>query len=476
MIMEHKQSSVGSKIQTKADLIQDLDKLWGSALGEIELQISKPNFITWFKNSQLIDKSDNTAHIALPNTFAKEWIENKYSKIVLGALRNIDDTITKVKFLIKSSKEFRIKTAKQNKAKADIELAPQQSFPEFKIDPETNLNPRYTFETFIVGKSNELSHAAASAVVDEVGSKYNPMFIYGGVGLGKTHLVQAIGNGIKQKHQGRLKVKYVSSEKFTNDVVWAMRNKRMETIKEKYRLIDVLIIDDIQFIIGKARTEEEFFHTFNALYEQNKQIVISSDKPPRFMPELAERLRSRFEGGMIVDIGLPDYELRFAILKSRLEEKGVSLPEDVVSLIASKIQKNFRELEGVLNRILFYKKVKQLEVSSVIAESIINEIIQEPLKNISPNTLIKAVADAFELEVVDLTGSCRKKEVVQPRQIAMFLLRDVLSLSYPNIGDRMGKRDHTTAIYAFEKIAKEINKNQTLNQKILMIKELINKE
>ncbi|PIR88389.1 MAG: chromosomal replication initiator protein DnaA, partial [Candidatus Harrisonbacteria bacterium CG10_big_fil_rev_8_21_14_0_10_44_23] len=313
MIMEHKQSSVGSKIQTKADLIQDLDKLWGSALGEIELQISKPNFITWFKNSQLIDKSDNTAHIALPNTFAKEWIENKYSKIVLGALRNIDDTITKVKFLIKSSKEFRIKTAKQNKAKADIELAPQQSFPEFKIDPETNLNPRYTFETFIVGKSNELSHAAASAVVDEVGSKYNPMFIYGGVGLGKTHLVQAIGNGIKQKHQGRLKVKYVSSEKFTNDVVWAMRNKRMETIKEKYRLIDVLIIDDIQFIIGKARTEEEFFHTFNALYEQNKQIVISSDKPPRFMPELAERLRSRFEGGMIVDIGLPDYELRFAI-------------------------------------------------------------------------------------------------------------------------------------------------------------------
>ncbi|MDP2629492.1 MAG: chromosomal replication initiator protein DnaA [Candidatus Harrisonbacteria bacterium] len=471
--MEHKQTVSPTTTALTPELLDNLDTLWEAALSEVEIKLSRPNFITWFKNTSLIDKEEHCARIALPNSFAKEWIENKYEKIVLGALRNLDDSITKIEFLVGNSKQLKSRKVRKKEA---LPLSDQPSFPEFKIDSETNLNPRYTFDSFIVGKSNELSHAAASAVTDSVGSRYNPLFIYGGVGLGKTHLIQAIGNEIKARHSGKLRVRYVSSEKFINDVVWAMRNKRMETIKEKYRQVDTLIIDDIQFIIGKARTEEEFFHTFNALYEQNKQIIISADKPPKFMPELAERLRSRFEGGMIVDISLPDYELRFSILKAKLEEKRVELPDDIIGVIATKIQKNFRELEGVLNRIIFYQTVKEAKITTSLAESIINEIIQEPLKNISPNALIKAVAEAFEVQIHDLTGQCRKKEVVQPRQIAMYLLRDLLSLSYPNIGDRMGKRDHTTAIYAYEKIAKEITKNQSLNQKVIMIKELINQE
>jgi chromosomal replication initiator protein len=471
--MEHKnETQITSTLQDKKEFT-DLESLWEAALGEIELQISRPNFVTWFKNSQLIDKKDQSAYIALPNTFAKEWIENKYAKIVFAALRNLDGSITKIEFIVNNSRlanKLRSK-ARQNK----IEIT-QQSFPEFKIDPETNLNPRYTYANFVVGKANELAHAATSAVVSDIGSKYNPLFLYGGVGLGKTHLVQALGNEIKRRYKSSVRVKYVSSEKFTNDVIWAIRNKRTETIKEKYRLVDVLIIDDIQFIIGKPSTEEEFFHTFNALYENNKQIIISSDKPPKFMPDLAERLRSRFEGGMTVDVGPPDYELRFAILRSKLEEKGVGLSDDVIGLIANKIQKNFRELEGVINRISFHQNVKKSEISAKIADEIISEIIQEPIKNISPNVIVKTVAESFDVSLADITGQCRKKEVVEPRQIAMFLLRDMLSLSYPSIGEKMGKRDHTTAIYAFEKINREMGKNQNLNQKVLLIKEILGKE
>jgi chromosomal replication initiator protein len=341
---------------------------------------------------------------------------------------------------------------------------------------EFGLNPKYTFETFIVGKNNELAHAAAKAVAERPGEAYNPLFIYGGVGLGKTHLMQAVGNEIHAKYKGKVKVKYTSAEKFTNDVIFAIKNRRMETLKEKYRLVDVLIVDDIQFIIGKQATEEEFFHTFNALHENNKQIIISSDKPPKFMPELAERLRSRFEGGMIVDIAYPDYELRYAVLKTKAQEKGLQLPDEVLEVLANRIQRTLRELEGILNKILFYQRAKQIAITTRLAEEILAEVLQEPIRSINPNAVVKAVADAFEISVTDLVGASRKRELVGPRQIAMYLLRDMLDLSYPNIGGRMGKRDHTTALYAYEKIAQEINKNQSLNQKIISIRELITKE
>ena len=455
-----------------ADHETDLDRVWQAALGEIEVQVSRPNFVTWFKNSRFLTKDGNAACIGLPNNFAKEWIENKYAKVVLGALRALEESITKVEFVVVSNK-----TAPQrNRAGGKQAMEVQMTFPEFKIDPETGLNPRYSLNSFIVGKSNELAHAAATSIVDEIGKKYNPLFIYGGVGLGKTHLMQAVGNEISAKYKGKVKVKYTSAEKFTNDVIWAIKNRRTDSLKEKYRMVDVLIVDDIQFIIGKAATEEEFFHTFNSLHENNKQIIISSDKPPKFMPELAERLRSRFEGGMIVDIAYPDYELRYAVLKTKAQERNMQLPDEVLEVLANRIQRTLRELEGILNKILFYQRAKQVAITTRLAEEILAEILQEPVRSINPNVVIKAVADAFEIAVADLIGASRKRELVGPRQIAMFLLRDMLDLSYPNIGTRMGKRDHTTALYAYEKIALEINKNQAMNQKIISIRELITKE
>jgi len=447
----------------------DLQEFWKTALCDIELEISKPNFLTWFKNSSLLEKNDGTALVGLPNNFAKEWVENKYDKIVLRALRNLDQTTKNIKYVVHSpSKQFKEPEPAQSESD-------QLSFTEFKVDPESNLNPRYTLQSFIVGKSNEFAYSACRAIIDDIGTKYNPLFIYGGVGVGKTHLIQALGNEIRNKYQNKIKVRYVPSEKFINEVVQGIRNKRMETIKEKYRNIDVLIIDDIQFISGKTTTEIEFFHTFNALYENNKQIIISSDRPPSFIAALTERLQSRFEGGMTADITPPDYELKVAVLKARLVEMGVMIPDDVINVLASKVQKSLRELEGVLNKVLFYQQTKGQDLTPKFVEQLIDDITQKPSHNINAAMVVKCVADFFEISTVELTGRCRKKEVVEPRQIAMYLLRDILNLSYPFIGEKLGKRDHTTVIYACEKISQEVNKNHKFNQTILTIKDLINK-
>ncbi|MDD5430983.1 MAG: chromosomal replication initiator protein DnaA [Candidatus Pacebacteria bacterium] len=456
----------------------ELEQLWQAVLGEVELQISRPNFVTWLKNSRLMNRQDGVVFVSLPNSFAKEWVENKYHKIIFSALRNKDSATKKVEYIVENKSSSAAKSAPRGTKNSALDTTSkdQQSFVELKVDPETNLNPKYTLNSFIVGSSNELPYAAATGVIKEVGKKYNPLFIYGGVGLGKTHLIQALGNEIRSFYENKVKVKYVSSEKFTNDVIWAMRNKRMEDVKEKYRLTDVLIIDDIQFIGGKEKTEEEFFHTFNALYENNKQIIISSDRPPRFLPTLEERLRSRFEGGMVAEINPPDYELRMAILKTKLQEKNSSLQDNVIDLIATKVQKNLRELEGILNKILFYKNTKNMEITPKLAEEIINETVQQPIKNINPNHIIKVVAEFFEISPNDLTGRCRKNSVAEPRQIAMYLLRDLLGLSYPFIGEKLGKRDHTTAIYAYNKLSQEIAKDQNLNQKIISLKDMISKE
>ncbi|MBI3046203.1 MAG: chromosomal replication initiator protein DnaA [Candidatus Harrisonbacteria bacterium] len=449
----------------------DFEQLWQTALGEIELQISRPNYLTWLKHSKLVDKQEGIALVSLPNNFAKEWVENKYQKIILSALRNLDDSTKKIQFTVNNRP---VQLNSSRKGRPDPK-ATQLIFEELKVDPETNLNPRYILNSFIVGKSNELAYAAAAAVVEEIGRKYNPLFIYGGVGLGKTHLIQGIGNEIKNKYQNNVRVKYVPSEKFTNDVIAGIRNKRMEDMKEKYRNVDVLIIDDIQFISGKEATEEEFFHTFNTLYENNKQIIISSDRPPKFLPTLHERLQSRFEGGMKADVGYPDYELRLAILKTKLQERGEELPENILELIANKIQKNLRELEGVLNQAIFHKHARN-NITLKVVEEIVEETIQQPTKNINPNQVIKAVADYFQVSPNDLVGRCRQKSIVGPRQIAMYLLREILGLSYPDIGQKLGKRDHTTAIYAFTKLSEEINRNQDLNQKVIAIKDLVYKE
>jgi chromosomal replication initiator protein len=444
----------------------DLKQIWQTTLAEIELQISRPNFLTWFKNSRLIEKrEDGAVLIGLSNNFTKEWVENKYNKLILGILRSLDGSIKKVEYLVLNEKQLIF----YNREEDDVQL----SFQELKVDSETGLHPRYKLKSFVVGSSNELAYAATTAVIKNVGKKYNPLFIYGGVGLGKTHLIQAAGNEIKNLYKNKTKIKYVTSEKFVNDVVGAIRNKRMEDVKNKYRNVDVLIIDDIQFIGGKEASETEFFHTFNVLHEHNKQIIISSDRPPAAIPTLEERLRSRFEGGMIADITYPDFEMRVAIIKNKLNERGVDLSDEICHLIAAKIQKNIREIEGVLNRILFYKEVKNVDFTIKTVEEIIDEVAQQLVKKISANNVVKSVADFFELSQEDLVNRSRRKEVIEPRQIAAFLLRDLLGMSYPDIGERLGKRDHTTAIHSYEKILNEINKNRNLNNKVILIKELI---
>jgi len=449
----------------------NLDQLWQSVLTELELQISRPNFLTWLKNSRLVKKDDDgRATIGLVNNFAKEWVESKYHKMILEALQSLDETIKRIEYAVLVERQ-----SPEIKPEIKTILDRQASLPEIKVDPETNLHPRYTMDSFVVGSSNELACAATSAVVKGVGRKYNPLFIYGGTGLGKTHLIQAAGNEITSFYKNKIKVKYVTSEKFVNDVVWAIRNKRMDDIKTKYRNIDVLIIDDIQFIGGKERSEEEFFHTFNVLYENNKQIIISSDRPPAAIPTLEERLRSRFEGGMIADITYPDYEMRVAIIKTKLQEKNTDLPMGICELVANKIQRNIREIEGILNKIIFYQEVKNIELTPKIVEEIIENTIQQHSRNITGGQIIKVVSDFYEITTHDLISRSRKKGLVEPRQITAFLLRDLLKMSYPDIGEKLGKRDHTTAIYACEKISNEINKKQNLNQKIIMIKEGIYK-
>ncbi len=448
----------------------DLDQLWQSTLGEMEIQLSRANFATWLKNSKLIEKRDGTFYISLPNNFAKEWVENKYHKNILGIVRNMDSSVKKLEFIVTSATG--ISSSPPKISVNDLTRLENAIDLDFKVDPETNLNPRYTLKSFVVGPSNELAFAAASAVVKEIGVKYNPLFIYGGVGLGKTHLIQAVGNEIVSKYKMGMKPKYVPSEKFTSDIVWGIRNKRMEDIKKKYRDVDVLIIDDIQFIGGKEKTEEEFFHTFNALYEVNKQIIISSDRPPQAIPTLEERLRSRFEGGLTADIGYPEYEMRVAIIKGKLEEFGFGLNDVVVDLIAKRVKRNIRELEGVLKKILFTQDKKQTEINEKTAEEIINKTLQSSFRRVTDSQILKAVAEFFSISLEDLISHNRRKEVVEPRQIAMYLLRDISELSYPYIGEKMG-RDHTTAIHSYEKINREINRNSGLNQKILMIKEIV---
>ena len=448
----------------------DLDQLWQSTLGEMEVQLSRASFATWLKTSRLIDKKDGVFYVALPNNFAKTWVEDKYLKNILGILRVRDDSVKKIEFVVSGEKAAIPQERAIPAASAAVPRSDTMEL-DLKNDPETNLNPRYTFASFAVGPSNELAFAAAKAITEQIG-KYNPFFIYGGVGLGKTHLIQAVGNEITSKYQKRVRCKYVPSEQFTRDIVWGLRNDRIESMKKKYRDTDVLIIDDIQFIGGKEKTEEEFFHTFNALYENNKQIIISSDRPPAAIPTLEERLRSRFEGGFVADVSYPEYELRVAIIRNKLQEANKNLNEEVIELIARRLKKNIRELEGVLKKIIFSQEQKRTEISKEAAEEIIEKATQNLSKRVNENAVIKAVAEFFSVTPEDMASHNRRKEIVEPRQIAMYLLRDICELSYPHIGEKMG-RDHTTAIHSYEKINNECNRNPALNQKILMIKDLV---
>ena len=450
------------------------EELWQTALGEIELSISKANFITWFKNTSILSLKDGHVVIGVPNGFAKEWLENKYDLYILRALKNIQGDIKSVSCLISSgptqsfpqtNKEITVDAVQAPKrAHVFYEKKPQ-------ISQESNLNPKYTFENFVIGGSNELARAACYAVSKSLGNVYNPLFIYGGVGLGKTHLIQSIGNeALKTNPQTR--VKYISSERFTSDLIDSIKNQKIQEFKEYYQKIDLLIIDDIQFISGKEKTQEEFFHIFNYLYQLNKQIVLSSDRAPKAIQILEERLRSRFEGGMIADVSKPDLETRLAILKIKAAQNGVEITEEALEFIATNIKNNIRELEGALNRVSVSAQLTKKSLDSAYTKQILSDIISSgKKKGINHKHIIKAVSDFYEISPVDLVAKNRKQEVVKPRQIAMFLMRTELSFSYPVIGDKLGGRDHTTAMHAYSKINVQAKGDEQLRRDLELIKQ-----
>ncbi len=443
------------------------EELWQKALAQIQLSISPASFTTWFRNTEILSIENGQVVIKTPNSFVKEWLENKYNKFIFKALRELDDNIREISYIIGQQT-----TKTPRKEPFPYPKPSQLDFNGFKTDRETNLNPRYTFKNFVVGPFNELAYATVFAASKNPGSVYNPLFIYGGVGLGKTHLLQATGAEILFNFPEK-KLKYVSSEKFTSEVVSAIKNRTMETLKSRYQSIDILIIDDIQFLAGREKTQEEFFHIFNVLYEKNGQIIISSDRPPRAIPSLTERLRSRFEGGMIADISYPDYETRLAILKTKAQEKGFLLPDEILSQIATHIQRNIRELEGALNRLIAHQNTNKQEINQETVDGLLKKILFSPAKAISPQKIIQTVANFYDLKEKDLLISSRKQELVKPRQIAMFLLREDLKNSYPFIGRKLGGKDHTTVIHSCGKIRQELENDENLKGEIELIRQLI---
>lgn len=451
----------------------DNNELWQLVLSQMQFHISKANFATWFQNTEIISKEDEKVVISVPNAFSKEWLNNKYYKLMLKTIHEKDNSVKELAFTIKpqSLKNFAPKEIAQPTESEKIEVE-QLKFDEFKVNKETNLNPRYTFENFVVGSFNELAYAASLAVSENVGNIYNPLFIYGGVGLGKTHLIQAIGNKISEGSKKK-KVKYISSEKFVSNIVSGIRNHNIDVFKSSLSSIDVLIIDDIQFLAGKDKTQEEFFHTFNSLYEKNKQIVLSSDKPPNAIPELEERLKSRFEGGMIVDVSLPDYETRLAILKTKLQEKNLKLPEDVLEYVSSNVKKNIRELEGALNILLIYYKTNNAIADLETTKRLLKNFVFSPFNIASYKKIIEIVSKFYNLDEKSLFNPTRRKEIVRPRQIAMFLLREELKYSFPAIARKFGGKDHTTVIYAHKKILQESLENNKLTEELGVIKQRV---
>jgi len=443
------------------------EELWQAVLAQIQLNISSANFATWFKNTQITSQKNGVVFISVPNSFVKEWLEQKYNKIIVKILRNLDREIKDVRY---ETGKSGLKVFK--KIPSVISEEGQLEFREFKIDSETNLNPRYTFDTFVVGPFNELAQAAASAVVKSPGQVYNPFFVYGGVGLGKTHLLEAIGNEIV-KNFPQKKVKYIPTEKFVSEVISSIRNHQIEELKSTYQTIDVLIIDDVQFLAGKEKTQEEFFYLFNSLYEKNKQIILSSDRQPKAIATLTERLKSRFEGGMITDISFPDFETRLAILKEKCQERKTNFPGEILDYIASNIPKNIRELEGALNILITYQKLNNSVPELKTVKSLLSNLTSSPAKIVNAKKIIKAVSEFFDLKERDLISSSRKKEIVRPRQITMYLLREELKGSFPFIGRKLGGKDHTTAIHAYKKISKELEQNEGLLEEINLIKQRV---
>ncbi len=442
----------------------DLKKIWDTVLVEIELAISKPNFNTWFKDTKIIKFDDGTIYLSVPNNFVQEWLKNKFHNIILKSLRNITTSIHSLHYIV--SKDDKILKTMQERP---VIITKELPIENFIINKDDNLNPKYTFDNFVVGPFNELAHAASQAIIKKPGIVYNPLFIHGNTGHGKTHLIQAIGNTLK--NTGR-KVFYTTSEKFGQEYVNAVQNNRPNFFKEKYRKYDVLIMDDIQFLSGRMKTQEELFHLFNHLYENNKQIIFSSDKHPSLIQDLEERLKSRFSAGMIIDIPAPDNESRIAIIKTKASLNNFNLEREIVDFIAFSVTGNIRELEGALNTIICHAQLKNKELTISDVKNLLKNTAKNK-KTVSIKDIVKTVSDFYNIEEGLIYEKTRKKEVIKPRQVIMYLLREEFNNSYPSIGEKLGGRDHTTVMHACDKIKEGIDKNQNLADEINQLRSIL---
>ncbi|MCI5108668.1 MAG: chromosomal replication initiator protein DnaA [Candidatus Pacebacteria bacterium] len=442
-------------------------ELWDKALIEIELNTSKPNFNTWFKDTFIHKIEEGLISVGVPNAFVREWLSNKYHSFILKTLRELFPEARSVEYVVNKNNPN-----KKGAPKEIILTSVRDSLPldDHYVNKENNLNPRYMFDTFVVGPFNELAHAAAQAVVERPGIVYNPLFVYGNTGHGKTHLIQAVGNQVA-KNENK-KVFYVTSEKFATDYINSVHSGKVNNFKEKYRKYDVLIMDDIQFFAGKEKSQEELFHLFNHLYDNNKQIIFSSDKHPNYINNLEDRLKSRFGAGMIVDIPTPDLESRMAILRKKLDQNNISLNEEVLNYLAVNITGNIRELEGVLNTINCQVELKQKDLTLNEVKYLVKDTSQRP-KTKTPQEVVKIVSDYYSISEETIYEKTRRKEVIKPRQIIMYLLRKDFNISYPSIGQKMGGRDHTTVIHSCEKIENAVGKDDVLAQEIHQIRSML---
>jgi len=424
-------------------------QLWKDCLMEIESGISKANFSTWFKNTSIIKEDTGIVYVGVPNEFVRDWLQNKYHKLITKTVADAYENMRAVEYIIAKTEN----TGQETGLVIDT-IEKELPLKDLYINPEDNLNPRYHFDSFIVGTFNELAYAAATAIIESPGTKYNPFFVYGGTGLGKTHLIQAVGNSIKRKYPNK-KAHYLTLEKFATDFVNSLQNNKANSFKEKYRKYDLLIIDDIQFIGKMEKIQEELFHTFNTFYENNKQIIFSSDKHPNYIPELADRLKSRFAAGMIVDISEPEYESRLAILKVKLRELNLVLEEELIEYVARSVQGNIRELEGSLNLIVCQYRLRNKPLTLPEVKNLLKNNMR-PKKNIAIKDVVKIVSEYYKLEESSVYEKTRKKEIVKARQVVMYLLREDFNVSFPLIGQKLGGKDHTTVIHSCLKIKTDL--------------------
>jgi chromosomal replication initiator protein len=452
----------------------DANQVWRAALGELQVSLSPANYETWLKETALVAVDDNRFRVAVPNGFAKDWLETRYRSLISQTLARVVGYSVQVEFEVREG----LTTAETDEQPAAqrSQLGPVRLEPGRVGGPEggsASLNPRYTFRNFIVGSANRLAHAASLSVAERPGQAYNPLFLYGGVGLGKTHLMHAIGNQVIARFP-RKRVVYATSEKFTNEFITSIQQGKIDDFRGRYRRIDLLLIDDIQFIADKERTQEEFFHTFNAIHEDGKQIVLSSDRPPKLIVTLEERLRSRFEWGLIADLTAPDLETRIAILRAKAEEQSVPIGSDVLEFIARKVISNIRELEGALNRIVAYASMGGMPITIELAQAVLSNVLYNPKRRmVTPERIAQAVADYYGVEMDQLRGQKRDRAIVTPRQIAMYLMRAETDVSLLRIGQELGGRDHSTVLHACDKIDRESQDNEELRRELAAVREII---